>query len=154
MKKIVLFVLMIIASVNLFSNELPDDIYYYHVMSINIRNKVLEDIKHNNNIIELNDGYYLGMFDDDILRHITYKVKVDKNSKREVLVVLNKECIYHIVNFQIESLSGLLLTSCNIRVFNKEDTLIYEGDYYAEDDNIIHECHFDPKTYTYYNEYE
>lgn len=154
MKKIILFVLMIVASVNLFSNELPDDIYYYHKKSNYFHNLVLEDYNHNNNIIELSDGYRLGMFDDDSFGFFIYKTKVYKNNKREVLVIFNGQEVYHFVHFQEESLSGLLLTFRSVRIFNRENVLIYQGDYYLEDGNVICKYHFDPTTRTYYSEYK
>lgn len=151
MKKIILFVLMIVASINLFSEKIPDDLIYYSKKAYYLRNSFLEDIKNNNNnLIELNDGYYLGTFDDEVVGYTTYKMKVAKNSEREIIFIFNRGLVYHYVFFQTKALSGSLLTFCNIRIHNNEDLLLCEINYYSEDDNVIHEQYFDPKTYDYY----
>ena len=162
MKKIILFVLMIIASVNLFSNELsnglpnglPSGLFYFVKKAYYYHNLVLEDIKHNDDIIELKDGYHLRMFDGESFGHFTYKTIATKNNKRELLVIFNEGNIYRYDIFKAEAVSGLLLTLCNIRIFNKEDVLLYEINYCLEGDNNIHECYFDYTTFTHYNMYE
>lgn len=103
MKKIVLFVLMIVASVNLFSEEIPGDLIYYSKKAYYLRNSFLEDIKNNNNLIELNDGYYLGTFDDEVVGYTTYKMKVAKNSEREIIFIFNRGLVYHYVFFSNKS---------------------------------------------------
>lgn len=149
MKKIILFVLMIIASVNLFSEDLPDDLYYCSKKAYTFYRLVLEDTKHNNNI-ELNGEYYLGTFDDDTFGHFIYKVKANKNIGGKILYIFNEGDFYHFTRFEEETSSGHLLTLCNIRIF-EEGILLYEVNLHLEDDNVIHECYFDYTTFTHYD---
>ena len=150
MKKIVLFVFMMIASVNLFSNDMPGELIYYSKKAYYFYNLVLEDVKNNDDIIELKDGYYLGMFDNETFGHFTYKMKVTKNIERKIYIIFKEGITYHYVIFQTETLSGLLLTFCNIRIFSNENKLLCEVDYCLEGDNVIYECCFDPTTFIYY----
>lgn len=156
MKKIILLVLMVFASVNLFSNEELDDIddtYYYFYKSSLFFEKVTEDVMHNDNIIELDNGYSLGRFDDVSFGHFIYKIKVtnDNGHQRITSVILNNEYTYNIFRFQTKSESGLLLTFFYVRIFDKEDMYVYEGSCYLEDDNIIYDSHYNYITFTYYS---
>lgn len=150
MKKIILFMFMIITSVNLFSNDIPNELSFYSKKAYRFHEKVTEDFKHNNNIVELNDGYYLGMFDDELFGLFTYKIKISKNSERKIIVIFNEGYAYYYTLFKAETTSGLLLTFSNILIFNNQDVLICEVELYIEDDNVIHERYFDPTTFTYY----
>ena len=154
MKKIILFMFMIITSVNLFSNDIPSELFYYSKKAYLFHEKVNEDFEHNNNIVELKDEYYLGMFDDELFGYFTYKIKISKNNERTIIVIFNDGDTYYYTWFKAETTSGLLLTFCNIRIFNNKDVLLCEIELYLEDGNVIYERYFDPTTFTYYNKYK
>lgn len=154
MKKIILFILMIIASVNLFSKELPDNPLFYSRKAYNFYGLVLEDFKYNDNIAEINDGYYFGIFDDELFGHFVYRIREDENGERDIFVIVDEGYVNYLISYKKEAQSVLLFTFCNIRIFNTEDVLLCEVNYYLEEDNVIYECYFDPTIFTYNNKYE
>lgn len=152
MKKIILFVLMIIASVNLFSNELPDELSFHFGKAIYLKNLVVEDIINNN--FELKNGEsYTSTFNDRKYGSVGYRIWITDNEEREITAIFNKGKVYRFDSFQKEVLPKLFVSVCEISII-EDRIVLYDRIYYAEDDHIIYEYYYDYTTYTYYNEYE
>lgn len=149
MKKIILLVLMIIASVNLFSNELPDDISSDYGAARYFYSLVLEDVKYEGFNME-DDYVYESSVYDDTFGYIFYQIVRYDNSEKEIVSIFHEDKIYKQQTSRKEMFTGYFFTVGAIKVFNKEENILYHIRFYADKDGIIFECFFDYRTYEHY----
>lgn len=148
MKKIILFVLMIIASVNLFSNEIPDDIFLDYGTARYLHNLVLKDVEYKGFGMK-DDHCYESFIYDDTFGYILYQITRYDNSEREIVYIFYEDKIYRQQISRKEMFTDYFFTVGGIQVYNKEG-ILYQMTFYAENDNIILEWFLDYRTYERY----
>ena len=150
MKKIVLFVLMIIASVNLFSNEIPDDISLDYVVARYLYKIVLNDVRYKCFIMK-DEHCYESSIHDNTVGYISYQITRDDNSEKEIVRIFHEDKIYIQRISRKEMFTDYFFKVGIIEVFNKEENILYNIRFYTDGD-IVFESFFDYRTYEHYTD--
>ena len=150
MKKIVLFVLMIITSVNLFSNEIPDDILLDYEKALNLYDIVIEDVIYEDFNME-DESVYESLVHDDTFGYIFYQIILHGNIENGAVNIFHGEKVYTIVISRKEMLKDYFFTVGVIEVHNKEeDILLYSIRFFDENGDNILESFSDHRTNEHY----
>ena len=144
MKKIVLFVFMIITSVNLFSEEIPDYIILDFKTTANLYELVIEDAKYKDFKIE-DESVYESSFYDDTFGYIFYQIITYGNTENEIFNIYHEEKIYSRVLCEKEMFPDYFFTVGVTKVYDRED-ILYSISFFEEDDDYLFVSLFDHRT--------